>query len=104
MSRGPDAGTLLARALVAAADAAGCPVMLVEGDWTRWASATFVGARHVLVLRGPCGTALDRWIAGLPDAELALRGHLVADLTIAGVTRTPEGATIRVEALTVEER
>jgi len=63
MSRGPDAETLLRRALESHAEAAGCPVALVESDWTRWASATFSGARHLLALAGPPSPALDAWIA-----------------------------------------
>ena len=103
MSRGPDAETLLRRALEASAEAAGCPVTLVESDWTRWASATFTGARHLLVLTAPAGSALDAWIAGLPEAELRLRRHLVADLVVEHVCRAAKAVTISLEVLTVEE-
>ena len=50
MSRGPDPGTALVRALEANARRAGCPVRMTASDWTRWASATFTGARHDLTL------------------------------------------------------
>lgn len=104
MSRGPDAATLLSRALLASADRAGCPVTLAEADWTRWASATFTGARHRLALSAARSAILDGWIAGLPEAEFALRGHLVADLVVTGIHRTADAATIVLEILTVEER
>lgn len=103
MSRGPDAETLLRRALEAGADAAGCPVTLAESDWTRWASATFTGARHLLALTAPPSPALDAWIAGLPEAELRLRGHLVADLVVEHVRRAEGAVTASLEVLTVEE-
>lgn len=104
MSRGPDAATLLGRALVAASECAGCPVSLAEADWTRWASATFVGARHNVVLVGTHSPALDAWLAALPEAEFALRGHLVADLKLVRVRRAGAALTAEIEVLTVEER
>jgi hypothetical protein len=104
MSRGPDAATLLERALLAGAQAAGCPVTLHASDWTRWASATFAGARHLITLGGAASPTLDRWVADLPEAEFALRGHLVADLVVAGMHRRGGAVTIALEALTVEER
>lgn len=104
MSRAPDAATLLERALVAGAAHAGCPITIAAADWTRWASATFNGARHMLTLSAAAGPALDHWLAGLGEAEFALRHHLVADLSVTRVTREGGVATIALEALTVEER
>ncbi len=103
MSRGPDAETLLRRALEAQAEAAGCPIILVESDWTRWASATFSGARHMLTLAAPPSSALDAWLARLPEAELTLRRHLVADLAVEHVRRTGDRVTVSLEVLTLEE-
>ncbi|TGX54101.1 hypothetical protein E5A73_08235 [Sphingomonas gei] len=104
MSRGPDAATQLERALVAAAAAAGCPIAITTSDWTRWASATFTGARHALTLRAGASPMLDYWLVGLDEAEFALRGYLVADITVIHVTRHGTTVTIALEALTVEER
>lgn len=104
MSRGPDAGTLFARALVAGAARAGCPIELLSAEWTRWASATFSGARHALRLGGPSGPALEKWLEELPEAEIVLRGHIVADLTIDGVQRNLDHTFANIEALTVEDR
>jgi len=104
MSRGPDAATQLERALVAMSAAAGCPVAVIHADWTRWASATFTGARHTLTLTAGTSPLLDHWLVALPDAEFALRGVLVADIHVTRLTRDGVVATISVEALTVEER
>lgn len=101
MSRGPDAGARLERALVASADQAGCVVTVADATWERWASATFAGARHTLWLVGAAEPALDTWLAGLPDAEFALRGHLIADLAVIGVKRIDAHVRITLEALTV---
>ena len=76
MSRGPDAATLLERALLAAADSAGCPVAIVASDWTRWASATFTGARHSLTLTAPASPRLDCWLSlGLRFAKSRASTH-----------------------------
>ena len=103
MSRGPDAATLLARALRAAAATCGCSTQIVAASMTRWASATFTGARHQVTLSGPCSDTADRWLADLPDAEWALRGHLVADVAVQQVTREAGSFTACIEALTLEE-
>jgi len=103
MSRGPDPGTALVRALEANARRAGCPVRMSASDWTRWASATFTGARHELTLEADESGALDNWLTELPEVELPIRGHLVADIIVSSVRRGNGTATIRLEALTVEE-
>ena len=103
MSRGPDAGTLLVRALYRSACAAGCPLEIADSDWVRWASATFTGARHTIRWTALPSPALDAWLAALPDADLLLRGHLVADIHVAGLTRDSSGVTIELEALTIEQ-
>lgn len=104
MSRGPDAGTLLARALIAAAEADGIALTLVDSDWTHWASATFVGAQHRLSVAGPAAPAIDDWLTALPERELALRGHLLADLTIVAMRASSERIEAEIRALTVEDR
>lgn len=104
MSRGPDAATLLARALAASAEAADCLATIAAADWTRWASATFTGARHMLRLSAPPSPALLAWIAALPEAEFSLRGHLVADLSVAAVRHAGKAIDIELEVLTVEDR
>ncbi|MGN6375552.1 MAG: hypothetical protein ACTHMG_08350 [Sphingomonas sp.] len=99
MARGPDAGTLLTRALIAAGPA----VTVVARQATPWASATFSGARHEMTLTAPASARLERWLAALPEADFTLRGHLVTDLVVTSVTTSDAGAIIRLEALTVED-
>ncbi|MGV3510535.1 MAG: hypothetical protein ACO1OX_00890 [Novosphingobium sp.] len=57
-------------------------------DETPWASITFSGARHRLVLRFAGSDAVsdgERMIAVLPEHEFKLRGRLVADATVTRV-------------------
>lgn len=102
MSRGPDAGTLLTRALVADAARTGCAIAITDSDWVRWSSATFSGARHRLTLSGAAGAALDTFLDALPEHEFVLRGQIVADVTVAAVRQAEGVATVTIEALTVE--
>ena len=56
-----------------------------------WTSVTFTGARHELTCEG----APD--LTGIEEAELALPGHIVADIDV-----TRSGERISIEALTIE--
>ena len=101
MSRGPDAATLLRRALDRHADRCG-----ITATWhgvlsRRWASATFVGAQHRIAVT-VAGTGLDAWIDGLDEVDLQLRGHLVADVVVTMISRAEDQAELGVEVLTVE--
>jgi hypothetical protein len=98
MSRGPDVGTRLARAIVA-----GAPGVVVTGRGAvPWASVTFAGARHTVMLEAPATPAVERWLADLPEAEFSLPGHLVADIAIVAMSATAERLSVTIEALTVE--
>jgi hypothetical protein len=77
--------------------------MRLEGQrQTAWASATFAGARHELDFVAERSAALDTWLSALPEAEFALRGHLVADINV-DERIDSDAVTLRIEALTVEE-
>lgn len=102
MSRGPDIGTLLVRTLYRDSVAKSCPMKIVGSDCVRWASATFVGARHAMTWTALPSPALDTWLAELPEAEFDLRGHLLADIDVVAITRTATCVGIEIEALTVE--
>ena len=93
---------MLLRALLRDAAARGCAVDAEIGASTHWASATFTGARHRLMLRGASGAVLDAWLAGLPEAELPLRRHLVADVAVLAIRRGGGLLSAEIEALTVE--
>lgn len=102
MSRGPDAATLLRRTIERHARAGGCALAIGEMRTTRWASATFVGARHCVTLSVADDAASAAWLGGLADAELTIRGHLVADLNLVAILRDAGRAEVEIEALTVE--
>ncbi|MBR0553800.1 hypothetical protein [Stakelama marina] len=102
MSRGPDAATLLERALIRSGADHGISVEIAAGDWRRWASATFVGARHKITMR-LSGDARC-WLDGLPEADLPLRGHLVAGLSVECVRTGGDSTIAAIEVLSVEER
>ncbi len=104
MTRGPDASRRLSAALERAAEAAGLSVRVGDAAATSWASATFAGARHRLTLHLDDAPGLDRWLAALPEADLPMKDHLVADLMVVSVERSDGAVTVRIEALTVEER
>jgi len=99
MIRGPDVTTLLGRRLRIAAEAAGIEIAVLRSDATPWASATFSGARHFLTLVSD-DTGFEGWLAMLPEADLPMRGHLVADV----VVTARNGREADVNVLTVEER
>jgi hypothetical protein len=99
MSRGPDAATQFSRAL----EQSGPGVIVARHDSTPWASVTFAGARHRLTIEAPLTPGFDRWLAALPEAEFALRGHLVADLTIGSIERCGGRVTVAIDVLTVED-
>lgn len=103
MMRGPDCATLLARALSASATAAGLLFGIEATRSTRWHSATFAGARHVFEARVSSSERTDRWLAELPEADLSLRRHLVADVAITRIERDVAGTRFTIEALTVRE-
>lgn len=93
--RGRDAAAQIARGLVASARAAGLSVAVANVSGRPWASATFVGSQVALTLCAPRASALGRWIADLPLAEVAMRGYLLASL---GIDRIEDdGAEVRTE-------
>ena len=72
-----------------------------------WASVTFTGARHRIAfsLDGDgAGEAADSFLGSLAEAEFDLRGHILADVSLAGEERAEGTVRISLEALTVEDR
>lgn len=74
-----------------------------------WASITFAGARHTLVLLFAGEAAVEageRFIAALPDHEFAIPGQIVADAAIAQadhrILPVPR-LVVRCELLVLEE-
>ncbi len=85
-----------------------------------WASATFLGTRHVILLKlGGADHALraDHLAETLPDAEFTIAGHIVADLCLderlVRATQSPDPTdtpmasptetVLRLSVLTIEE-
>ncbi len=91
------AGPRLARALQASAREAGCAIRIATADERRWASATFTGAQHEIVVDAAPSARLSAWLDALHGLPLALPGHVVAQLA---VERGAAGT--RVTALTLE--
>lgn len=104
MSRGSQAATRLERALIDAAGVAGVEAAITDAGWTRWASATFTGARHKFELDVTPSPAVDAWLAALPEHEFALAEHLLADLIVTAARRVGDLLRVSIEALTVEDR
>lgn len=90
---------------------AGVHGRITESSSRPWASATFIGAQHAMTMRIGGPDALDRAarLAGaLPDAEIRLAGHILADLVVDGVETGQDQAgapfaLLRLAALTVED-
>jgi hypothetical protein len=77
----------------------------IEARSTPWASVTFTGARHALVLRlsgAGAGAAADAFLDGLGSREFALPGHLVADVAVADCADRDDSTILRLEILTIE--
>lgn len=68
-----------------------------------WASITFSGARHWILLRVPKEEA-ERLARDLPEADLPIVGHIVADLVIMNQRPEADSTLLTLEALTVEAR
>lgn len=76
------------RLLRAVREVTGPHAEVVSHDETPWASITFTGARHKLVLRFAGSDAVsdgENFVARLPEHEFQLRGRLVADATVTRV-------------------
>lgn len=71
-----------------------------------WASITFSGARHEISLRlvgEGAEAAADRFAERLDATEFRLRGHILADITLAAREPIDGGVRLSLEALTVED-
>lgn len=100
---GFNADARLRRALASSAHHADAAIMIVASGATRWSSATFNGARHEVELAAQASDAVEHWLADLPDAELRMPGHLVADLKIVAMRQAGLDLSVTLEVLTVED-
>lgn len=91
----------LERALARSAATAGAPLAVERHDMVEWHSATFAGDRHRLYASAASGERLDQWLARLDTLDLALPGHVVADLTLGACERVGDTTRFRIDGLTV---
>jgi hypothetical protein len=94
----------LATALLALAGELAC---IDDAGFRPWCSATFLGAQHRMTLRIGGVHALERadqFASVLPEAELPIPGHIVADLTVDAI-RPQEDGTVLLDLaiLTIED-
>jgi hypothetical protein len=91
----------LERALVRSASAAGAAIIVERHAMRSWHSATFAGDRHLLDAQGETGARLEAWLARVGALDLALPGHVLADLKLEACTREAGTTRFRVSGLTV---
>lgn len=95
-------------------EAGGRPSLSIESfDSEPWASLTFTGTRHSLDVRlDGAGSDVEQALAhlqdSLPDTDLGLTGHFLAEIQITETETeiSEDGRTslcLRLEALTIEE-
>ena len=92
-----------AMALLRALAATGPAFTLIEAESRDWSSATFTGERHRLRVELADDAATAAWLAALPEAELAVRGRLIADVAVREARRGGGRVDAIIEALTIVE-
>jgi hypothetical protein len=85
------------RALIAALTDYLGPLDDLAAKTRDWASATFVGMQHELSF---CCTADAHLIDALPDVDLPMDGHFVADLRVVS-GGSGEAVRVEIEVLTI---
>ncbi|MDB5702798.1 MAG: hypothetical protein JWL66_2997 [Sphingomonadales bacterium] len=75
----------------------------IDHRTSRWCSATFTGTQHVLWFEIAGLGDLADLLTNLPEADLPMPGHFVADIEV--VERKDHGESVRigVRALTIAE-
>jgi hypothetical protein len=79
------------------------PLSAVDHRTSKWSSATFTGTRHMIWFDiVPCNT-LDTLIQNLPEADLPMPGHFVADIELAEQHDLADCTRLGLRALTIAE-
>lgn len=106
MSRArPDAADALCRSLREAAGPFPVEFGIEEMESRGWSSITFSGARVRVRLRlegAQAQAAADALLARTAEADLELRGHLLADLAVRAEEREAQRVRLTFDAITVE--
>ncbi|MBO9670925.1 MAG: hypothetical protein J7485_10445 [Sphingobium sp.] len=96
-------GRLIAALLALAGEAA----RIDDASFRPWCSATFLGAQHRITLRiagKDTHARTDQLARNLPEAELVIPGHIVADVAVDAVTPQDDGTVlIALAVLTIED-
>lgn len=91
------------RAIERSAAAAGVSITRTSYSTRRWASATFEGARHRIMIAADPSEPFHAWAGALSEIDLTnLGGHLVADLVVSEARSMGPHDHITIDALTVE--
>lgn len=94
------------RAVAALVAPHGAQLVIEELRCRDWASLTMVGGRHELDLRldGPgADAALARLQAELPDLDIAIPGHILAELVLAPGEAQPDSLSFTLNALAIQD-
>jgi hypothetical protein len=94
-----DASTRLVRALSVYFG----PLSAVDHRTSKWSSATFTGTRHMIWFDITSREGLNDLLQNLPEADLPMPGHFVADIELAERHDRDDGARIGLHALTIAE-
>jgi hypothetical protein len=94
-----DASTRLVRALSVYFGA----LSAVDHRTSKWSSATFSGTQHVLWFDVESREDLADLLLNLPEAELPMPGHFVADIEVAERHDSGENVRVGLRALTIGE-
>jgi hypothetical protein len=95
----PDAHGALVRTL---SDAIG-PLDALTAKTREWWSATFQGTRHALRFTVPWTRERVIAVIDLPEANMPMAGHFVADLRVILAERRGDTLHVELEALTIVE-
>ncbi|OYW86209.1 MAG: hypothetical protein B7Z20_07750 [Sphingobium sp. 32-64-5] len=87
-------------------DLAGPDASVIATSSRPWASATFTGARHIVVMKLHGADHADqarRLAEYLPDAEFSITGHIVADACVDRRADGESDTTFHLAVLTIED-
>lgn len=85
-------------------------VRIIAAQSRPWASATFIGAQHLLTVEieeDTNGHAAQAFADALPEAEFAIPGHIVADAVVDSqeiqIDSSHKTSVLRLTFLTIED-
>lgn len=85
---------------------AGADAVALDSNLRPWCSATFVGARHeiLLGLGGPdAGRRGSALADSLPETEFRIPGHVIADLAVDSLVEDGNRARLALSVLSIED-